>query len=205
MDFDVESIKAGYFKLPEYQKILVSFSVVLIIAGLYVYLLYMPLLESLGGLEKKLSDLQTKVSQVRAVANELPKFEGEHKKVKERLAKALTQLPGSDEIPKLLKDMETLGNSAGVEFLGISLKKEHHKSFYAEVPIALNMVGLYHDIAVFFDKLSKLPRIVNVSKIAIAKPKMIEGRLVLSLDCVATTYKFVEKKATKGKKGKRKK
>jgi len=204
LGFDVENVKAGYFKLPEYQKILVSFSFVLIIAGLYVYLLYMPLLESLDGLEKKLSDLQTKVSQVRAVANELPKFEEEHEKVKERLAKALTQLPGSDEIPKLLKDMETLGNSAGVEFVSISLKKEHRKSFYAEVPIALNMVGLYHDIAVFFDKLSKLPRIVNVSKIAIAKPKMIEGRLILSLNCIATTYKFVEKKAEKGKKGRRK-
>ena len=163
----------------------------------------MPMLESLEGIEKKLSDLQAKVSQVRAVANELPKFEEEHKKVKERLAKALTQLPGSDEIPKLLKDMETLGRSAGVEFVSISLKKEHKKSFYAEVPIALTMVGIYHDVAVFFDKLSKLPRIVNVSKLAIAKPKMLDGRLVLSLSCVATTYKFVEKKAKKGKKGKR--
>lgn len=194
MDLDVESIKAGYFKLPEYQKILISFSVVLIAAGLYVYLLYLPMLESLGVLEKKLSELQTKVSQVRAVANELPKFEEEHKKVKELLAEALTQLPGNDEIPKLLKDMEALGNSAGVQFVSISLKKERRKSFYAEVPISLKMVGLYHDIAVFFDKLSKLPRIVNVSGIVIAKPKMIEGRLVLSLACVATTYKFVEKK-----------
>lgn len=205
MDLDVESIKAGYFKLPEYQKILVSFSFVLVIAGLYVYLLYMPLLESLGGLEKKLSDLQGKVSQVRAVASELPRFEEDHKKVKDLLATALTQLPGSDEIPKLLKDMETLGRTAGVEFVSISLKKERQKSFYAEVPIALKMMGLYHDIAVFFDKLSKLPRIVNVSKIAIAKPKIIEGRLVLSLDCIATTYKFVEKKTKAGKKGKKRK
>ena len=194
MDLNAENIKAGYFKLPEYQKILISFSLILVIAGLYVYLLYMPMLESLGNLEKKLSDVQTKVSQVRAVANELPKFEEEHKKVMERLARALTQLPGNDEIPKLLKDMENLGNSAGVEFVSISLKKERIKSFYAEVPIALKMNGLYHDIAVFFDKLSKLPRIVNISDIAIAKPKMLEGRLILSLDCVATTYKFIEKK-----------
>lgn len=200
MDFNIESIKAGYFKLPEYQKILVSFSVVLIVAGLYVYLLYMPMLESLGVLEKKLSKLQTKVSQVRAVAKELPKFEEEHKKVQEQLAKALTQLPGNDEIPKLLKNMEILGKSAGVEFVSISLKKERLKSFYAEVPIALKVNGLYHDIAVFFDKLSKLPRIVNVSNIAIARPKMVEGRLVLNLACVATTYKFVEKKGKKGKK-----
>lgn len=199
MDLDVERIKAGYFKLPEYQKILVSFSLVLVIAGLYIYLLYMPLLESLGVLEEKLSGLQTKVSQVRAVASELSKFEEEHEKVKELLAKALTQLPGKDEIPKLLKDMESLGKSAGIEFVSISLKKEHNKSFYAEVPIALKVVGLYHDIAVFFDKLSKLPRIVNVSKIAISKPKMFEGRLVLSLDCTATTYKFLEKKTQKGK------
>lgn len=202
MDLDVESIKAGYFKLPEYQKILVSFSVVLLIAGLYVYLIYMDLQKDLGSLEMKLSGLQTKVSQVRAVAQELPKFEEEHKKVQERLAKALTQLPGSDEIAKLLKDMESLGNAAGVEFVSISLKKQRRKSFYEEVPIAMSMVGLYHDIAVFFDQLSKLPRIVNVGKIGISKPKMVEGRLLLSLTCTAITYKFVEKKATKGKKGK---
>ncbi|MDT8317279.1 MAG: type 4a pilus biogenesis protein PilO, partial [bacterium] len=63
--------------------------------------------------------------------------------------------------------------------------------------------GLYHDIAVFFDKLSKLPRIVNISNIAITQPKMTEGRLILSLDCVATTYKFIEKTENMAKKGKK--
>ena len=194
MDINADVIKAGYFKLPEYQKILVSFSFILVIAGLYIYFLYMPLLETLDGLERNLTDLQTKVSQVRAVADELPKFEEEHRKVQERLAKALTQLPGTDEIPKLLKDMESMGNNAGVEFVSISLQKEKVQSFYAEVPIALSMIGVYHDMAVFFDKLSKLPRIVNISKISISKPKILEGRLLLSLDCIAVTYKFIEKK-----------
>ena len=196
MDLNIETIKAAYLKLPDYQKILVSLGLVLLILGLYIYLFYMPMLDNLAGLERKYVESQKKVNQVRAVAKELPKFEEEHKKVMERLGEALTQLPGSDEIPKLLKDMEVLANTAGVEFLSISLKKEHMKAFYAEVPVALTLSGLYHDIAVFFDTLSKLPRIVNISKIVISKPKMLDGKLILNLSCIATTYKFIEKKPT---------
>jgi len=200
MDLTAESIKSAYIKLPDYQKTLISAAVLLLLGGLYVYFLYMPKMAEVEKLERDLTDLQTKVNQVRAVANELPKFEAEHKVVSEKLAKALTQLPSSDEIPKLLQDMERLGNEAGIFFESIVLVKEKAKDFYAEVPIQLKIKGTYHDTAIFYDNISKLPRIINVSNIKIGQPKNIEGRLELSINCTATTYKFIEKKKSGKKK-----
>lgn len=203
MAIDAETIKTGYIKLPDYQKTLISAAVMLVLGGVYVYLLYMPKMGEVDNLERKLKDLQTKVNQVRAVANELPRFEAEHKIVSEKLAQALTQLPSSDEIPALLKNMEKIGNEAGIVFENIVLEKDKEQDFYAEVPIRLRIKGTYHDVATFFDNISKLPRIINISDIDIGTPKNIEGRLELSINCRATTYKFIEKK--KGPPKKRKK
>jgi len=193
MDLTKDAILNGYIKLPDYQKILISAGIMLLLGGAYFYFLYMPKMEELEESRKKLADLQTKVSQVRAVAETLPKFEAEHKIVGEKLEKALTQLPSSDELPKLIRDMENLGRSAGVAFQSLQLGKEVPKAFYAEVPVKLKLTGVYHDIAMFFDKLSQLPRIINVSDIDFGKPKSEEGKMLLDINCVATTYKFIEK------------
>ncbi|MDH3974798.1 MAG: type 4a pilus biogenesis protein PilO [Deltaproteobacteria bacterium] len=194
MALDAETIKTGYIKLPDYQKTLISAALMLLLGGLYFYLFYMDKMDEVEGLQQKLTGLQSKVNQVRAVADELPRFEAENKIVSEKLAQALKQLPGSDEIPALLVNMEKMGDQSGIVFESIILQKEKAKDFYAEVPIKLTIKGTYHDTAIFFDNISKLPRIINISRISIGKPKNLGGRLELSIDCMATTYKFIEKK-----------
>jgi type IV pilus assembly protein PilO len=64
------------------------------------------------------------------------------------------------------------------------------KGFYAELPIQLRLSGTYHDIALFFDKIGKLERIVNVSDIELGAPKKENGQIVLDVTCNATTFQF---------------
>jgi len=189
-----ETIKAAYLKLPDYQKTLITVGVIVILGGLYGYFLYMPMLQEVETLESKLIEVQTKVRQVRAVAEELPKFEAQHREVEAKLKNALTQLPSSDEIPQLLKNMELLALDSEVSFVNLNMNKEKIHGFYAEVPVALKLNGAYHDTAVFFDKLSKLPRIINVSALDIGSAKEVEGKVLLNINCIATTYKFIDKK-----------
>jgi type IV pilus assembly protein PilO len=79
------------------------------------------------------------------------------------------------------------------------------KEFYAEIPVAMNVVGGYHDLAVFFDKVARLSRIVNIKNISMA-PRAKDS-LELNTTCTAVTYKFVEPAPPKpsDKKSKRKK
>jgi type IV pilus assembly protein PilO len=76
-----------------------------------------------------------------------------------------------------------------MEFLLFEPKAEVPRDFYAEIPVAMNIRGDYHNLAVFFDKVARLSRIVNINDISITPGK--EAR-ELSTACTAVTYKFVE-------------
>ncbi len=199
-----DKIREGYLALPDYQKILITFVALGVLVGLFVWFMYMPKMKDLESLEKKLKGMQTTVSQNRAVEASLPKFEAEHTKLNQQLAKALAQLPSSDEIPQLLQNMEGIGNKASVDFKKLKLAKDIPRGFYVEVPVDLELYGSYHDLAVFFDKLSSLPRIINVSKLKFSSPKGEKGKIMLKATCRASIFKFAEKKSDGAGKGKKK-
>ena len=67
--------------------------------------------------------------------------------------------------------------------------------FYEEIPVGISVLGSYQNILYFFDKVSKLPRIVNVSDITIGDRKEIKdkGHLITG-SCTIKTYMFIDKK-----------
>ena len=91
----------------------------------------------------------------------------------------------------------------GVEVRSIGRAKEIPHKFYAEVPFKLTLSGTYHDIAHFFEQVSRLPRIVNVGALHMSRGDSKSGRL--KVEGTARTYRFVEQKAGGKKKKKRKK
>lgn len=56
----------------------------------------------------------------------------------------------------------------------------------------MRVTGSYHEIAVFFDRLSKMSRIVNVADLKMASPQFINKKIVLTSSFDATTYRFLE-------------
>ncbi len=73
----------------------------------------------------------------------------------------------------------------------IQPQPEQKQSFYASIPVVMAVTGNYHEIAVFLDALSKLARIVNVTNIKMAGPRMASDKLVVSASYVATTFRFL--------------
>jgi type IV pilus assembly protein PilO len=119
-------------------------------------------------------------------------------------------LPEKEEIPSLLTSISRSGQDVGLEFLLFEPKAEARKEFYAEIPVAMQVVGGYHDLAMFFDKVARLSRIVNIKNISMGR---IKDSQRLNTSCTAVTYKFVEpapqkpsakKKPSRKKKKKRK-
>ncbi|MBI4634358.1 MAG: type 4a pilus biogenesis protein PilO [Deltaproteobacteria bacterium] len=73
--------------------------------------------------------------------------------------------------------------------------------FYEEIPVKVVVNGGFHDTALFFDKVAKLPRIVNIEEITMGDRKDVRGRgRVITTSCVIKTYMFMEKKDDQGKK-----
>jgi type IV pilus assembly protein PilO len=180
-------------KLPASRKIFYLALLIVAVAGLYVYLIYWPNLEVLKKKKAEVEVLERQVRELRTVAANMKRFQEEAAKLREELKVALTQLPTSKEIPSLLSNISQLGKDSGLEFLLFKPVGEINKDFYAEIPVEIKVKGAYNNVAIFFDKVGKLPRIVNISEVSMDSAKEVLGRWEINTSCTATTFKFVDK------------
>ncbi len=187
-------------KLPTSKKVLILGVLVAVMAGLYFYLIYWPNLELLKQKQAEQDRLEKEVLRLRAVEADKKRFQEEAAKLREELKLAVAQLPTSKEIPTLLSNISQLGKDSGLEFLLFKPAPEVTKEFYAEIPVEVRVKGTYHNVAVFFDKVGKLPRIVNISEVAMDGAKEIQGRWEINTSCTATTFKYIEREATEPEK-----
>jgi type IV pilus assembly protein PilO len=124
------------------------------------------------------------------------------KAAESRFKLVMKSLPEKEEIPSLLSNISLSGQDAGLEFVLFQPKKEVKKDFYAEIPVAIKVTGKYHNVALFFDKVARLPRVVNIRNIMMTPGK---GNEKLSTGCTAVTYKFIDRPKKKSNKKKPKK
>jgi type IV pilus assembly protein PilO len=193
MDPNVEKI----LKLPTKQKILILVLVSCIEAAALVWFLYIPKHTELTGLQGELSKLQGEINEKNRIANNLPKLQAEYNLLNLELAQALTELPNSKEIPSLLTSITSLGKNAGLDFLTFRPKGETPKDFYADVPVDIIVSGSYFSVANFFSAIANLPRIVNITNVAFSDIKSVNNRMMTKVTCLATTFRFLDKKEIK--------
>ena len=177
------------------KKILLVLVAVVLIFGLYWQLGYKKKAKTINTLRNDLSNKQAKLNENEAIARNLPRFKEEVQKLNQQLGKVVQELPNKREIPDLLEKISNLGALNGLEVIYIKPQNDVDQGFYAEVPIAIKVKGGYHEMGLFLDALSRLPRIINVSDIAMGNAKEDErsGVIVLDISALATTYRYVEK------------
>jgi type IV pilus assembly protein PilO len=164
---------------------------VAIVVGVFQYMYWKPLDLEIAKLKVDLQEQERVYREQKSVADDLQTFQANTKKLEEDLRLALTQLPREKEIPTLLRDIYTLGRKSGVEFKTFQPQNEIPKKLYAEVPIKLQISGNYHEIAVFFDRVGKLSRIVNISDLELSGVQSKDKETSLTVNCTATTFMFM--------------
>ena len=191
------------YKLPTSRKTLILVVLLCLIVGLYVYSFFVPWQAEMKGLKVELNNLARELNESKAIAKDLQKFKDQVAKLNIELANALTQLPNEKEIPEILRNISTLGKESNLEFTLFRPKPEEPKQFYANVPIELVVLGSYHNTGMFFDRVGKLPRIINVVNFNMASAKDVKGRgdaqILVKTSCLVNTYRFLEKKGEEQK------
>jgi type IV pilus assembly protein PilO len=182
-------------KLPKAARLGIVAGICLVIAAGYYFMYYQAAAEQLEVLHAQELQLQHKLSEVRSVAANIAAFEQEITELEAKLSKALRQLPNDKQLEVLLTDISNLAKTSGVEIKSFKRNDEVVHDFYAEVPIAVELEGKYHDIARFFDLMAKLPRIVNMGAIQMSVDRENFDETVLKVQGTATTFRFVGKKA----------
>lgn len=175
--------------LPKAKRIYICVAAFFILAGSFVYFSYIPKISKIDELDAEYKRLETELSLAKKRAGHLERYRDEIKMAEAQFRTAMKALPDRKEIPSLLTDISQAGLDAGLEFLLFRPKPEENMGFYAKIPVSIEVVGGFHSVALFFDRVANLSRIVNIKDIKMTLPGDEE---MLITSCTAVTYRFVE-------------
>ena len=110
--------------------------------------------------------------------NELESYRPKLKQIDQQLAELKQQLdieqrivPDEKQVDTFMTMMDGEAQKAGVELRRYLAKDVKSQQYYSEVPFDLDIDGPYYSVLNFFDRVSKLERIVNVSNLTVATTK----------------------------------
>jgi len=169
-------------------RIAIFLGTLVLLAGLFVYFVYMPYSEEIAKSREEIAKLQQRLNQAVVRARALKKFETEYAEVDAQFQEALKLLPNTKEIPSLLKSITQLGTDSQLEFLNFSPQRERPQDFFMEIPVSIEVKGTYHNVAVFFDKVGQMERIVNILNVSMTPQK--ERSTIVTARFDAVTYRF---------------
>ena len=142
-------------------------------------------LTQLQGEEEKLKDdYKTKLQQ----AINLDELRKQREQVSQYVLTLEKQLPSKSEMDALLSDINQSGVGRGLDFELFKPGQTNVKEYYAELPIAIKLVGKYHDLGSFASDIANLPRIVTLNNLNVTVGK----GSALTMDATAKTYRYLD-------------
>ena len=179
-------------KLPWYGQVAVFVVLGLVLIGGFYWFYVIPTEAEMLTREQKLAALRVDIAKGSATANQLNQFRQQVAELEGRLESLKAVLPEQKDVADLLRRIQTLATQSNLAIRGFKPAPSVTKQLHAEWPIALQLDGTYHNLAMFFDRVSKFSRIINVSNISIRGKDKPEPNSTISVDCVATTFVLLE-------------
>ena len=186
--------------LPNPVKAVLLASLFFIILALGYYFLWSPALESLDVTQVKEQELRKVFLDKKSQAINLAGYKQQMVEIEKTFGALLKQLPNKSQMDGLLTDINQAGLGRGLEFELFKPGQEMQAEFYAEMPIAIKVLGKYHDLGAFATHISKLSRIVTLSDLSISsgsrdgskEVKPQSGDAVLIMEATARTYRYLD-------------
>lgn len=185
-------------KLPTKTRASAFGGVVVAIIVLFIWQVHIPKTNEIKKLDEEISGLEKTIRENDAKIRKLDELKQEVKTLQEKLKVLTQQLPPESEVSGLLRQIQGLVNKSGLtlKLWRPEKRKPHPSGMYEEIPITLKLLGGYHNVAMFYDAVSKLTRIVNVVNVKMGPAKIgNSGLMEIDIDCTAMTFAAMERKA----------
>jgi type IV pilus assembly protein PilO len=162
-------------------------------AGAYYYFLDMPAAERIAARTGELDKIRARLDKGLATARQLPEFRRDVSDLQSRLESLRPILPEEKDAADLLRRVHTLAVESNLTIRGFKPQAITTRELHAEWPISLEIEGTYHNLGMFLDRVSKFPRIINVSGLAIAgRPEAQASNHTIAVTCTATTFVLLD-------------
>ncbi len=138
----------------------------LLVAGGY-YFVFAKQYDQIAAKDRHLAELQVKIQEGRAAKQKLPQFREEVRRLELELDKLLRILPSRRNTPELLRRIRQLTEQGAFDLLRFTPGNFVDRDFYSEWPITIQLNGTYHNLALFFDRVSRFSRIINIENLKV--------------------------------------
>ena len=172
---------------PWYYALGIGIFVAALLAGAVHWFVFKPKQEAIAAKKVELEGLKQEIAKGRAAERKLAQFREEVKRLELELAKLLQILPSKRNTEELIKRIETLTRQGDFTLLKFTPGEFIQKDFYADWPIDIQIQGTYHNLALFFDRMSRFSRIINVEDMKINSLENVPGKSI-GASFVAKTF-----------------
>ena len=181
-------------KLPWYAQVGTFAFLSLAAAGVFWNWHAQPLQESIDAREAQLALVRADIDRGLATARRLPEFRQEVGQLESQLDRLKTILPEERDVADLLRRVQGMATQSNLTIRGFTPRAVATRQMHAEWPIGLQLEGTYHNLGDFLERVSKFPRIINVSGIKIRSKEAGGDASTITAECTATTFVLIEPK-----------
>jgi len=139
-----------------------------------------------------LAALRADINKGVATARRLGEFQSQVTDLEHRLDALKNVLPEQKDVADTLRRIQGLATQSNLSLLRFTPAAQKQQPLYLEVPYQLIADGSFHNLALFFDRVSKFPRIINVGDISIAAKPRQDPNSTITATLTATTFVLQE-------------
>ena len=181
-------MELGLNKLPWYGQ--VGTFLLVALAGFVVFHLYwvVPQQEAMAVRREELALKRIDINRALQTASQLRQFEAEVAELGRRVDSLRAILPEERDASELLRRLQALATQSSLSIRGFTPQAVEPRELYSAWPTRLELVGTYHSLGTFFDRVSKFSQIITISDIEIRAIDPPQLNAAIRASCTATTF-----------------
>ena len=180
-------------RLPFWGQVVVFFllSVGIVLLAYYVFPDLAEKGKKIQSMKDQYAEMDRKIIEGRAIEQKLPEFEREIANLERKLGDIEQILPSTPETGDLLRWIKNLADQSNLDLKSFVPGGMQPGEFYKKFPIQMAVVGRYHDMGIFMDRVSKYSRIINVDNLNMSSHSAAAGKTIQA-GFTATTFVYDE-------------
>ena len=178
-------------KMPFWGQVALMLLLAALIVGSVWYFVLADMSKDIEELRAQVEKLRQENREGQAIEMKLPEFEQEVANLQRKLGDIQQILPTGTETGDLLRWIKNMTDQSNLDLKTFAPGNLVAKEFYKDFPIEMDVVGRYHDLGIFLDRVSKYSRIINVDNLRMsANPG--GGDKTIRASFTATTFVYDE-------------
>jgi type IV pilus assembly protein PilO len=186
------AVNLSISKMPWYGQVAAFAALALVAAGAFWNWYAQGAQAAIDAQHARLTTLHAEIDRGLAAERRLPEFRRELAVLEAQMTQLRAVLPDERDVADLLRRVQGMATQSSLTILGFTPQPVARKTLYVEWPIGLRLEGTYHDLGAFLERISKFPRIINVSDLKVKTLEKSDSGATITAEAIATTFVLIE-------------